>query len=225
LLDIGHFDFSATQARFFHLGYLLLLDRLDEVDAAGETRACEVLRRARAAGLQTSVDCVSEDGERFSAQVAPALPYVDVLFVNDFEAERLTGLALRRDGVLQADAVRAAAGRLLAAGVKAWVVLHAAEGAYAAGASGADHWQPALRLPPERIVGAVGAGDALAAGVLYGLHEDWTMVRSLRLGVAVAAACLGDATCSRGVRSVETCLALADACGFQSTPTFNASES
>ena len=50
-LDIEHFDFRTTNARFFHLGYLLLLDRLDEVEG-NETRACEVLRRARAAGAR-----------------------------------------------------------------------------------------------------------------------------------------------------------------------------
>ncbi|HEY0968019.1 MAG TPA: carbohydrate kinase family protein [Opitutaceae bacterium] len=219
-LDGEHFDFSATNARFFHLGYLLLLDRLDQLEG-GTTRACDVLRRARAAGLRTSVDCVSEDSGRFGALVLPALPQVDVLFVNDFEAERLTGIALRQAGVLQPSAVRAATERLLAAGVQAWVVLHVPEGVYARGPGSDGLWQPALRLPTERIAGAVGAGDALAAGVLYGLHEDWPMIDALRLGVAVAAASLTDATCSRGVRPVRECLALVETFGFQRTPGFN----
>jgi len=51
--------------------------------------------RARAAGLLTSVDCVSEAGARFRTHVAPVLPEVDVLFANDFEAEQLTGLHRR----------------------------------------------------------------------------------------------------------------------------------
>ena len=213
------FDFTATQARWFHLGYLLLLDRLDGLER-GETRACEVLRRARAAGLLTSVDCVSEDSQRFTERVAPVLPHVDVFFANDFEAERLTGIVLRTEGVLQPAAVRAAAERLLAAGVNRWVVLHFPEGGYAYGSSGDRHWQPALRLPPERIAGAVGAGDALAAGVLYGLHENWPMAEALTLGVTAAAA-LTDPTCSQGVRSVSACLELAATFGFQTTPDFN----
>ena len=215
-LDIEHFDFKTTKARFFHLGYLLLLDRLDEVEGS-ETRACEVLRRAKAAGLMTSIDCVSEDGQRFASRVRPALPWVDVFFVNDFEAERLTDVALRMDGVIQRAKVEAAADRLLSAGVQAWVILHFPEGVYARGAAGEGLWQPALRVPPAQIAGAVGAGDALAAGVLYGLHEGWPMEAVLKLGVAVAAASLSDPSCSRGVRPVRECLALADAYGFQST--------
>lgn len=215
-LDVEHFDFRTTKARFFHLGYLLLLDRLDEV-VGTETRACEVLRRAKAAGLMTSIDCVSEDGQRFASRVLPALPLVDVFFVNDFEAERLTGVLLRVDGVIQRAKVEAAADRLLSAGVQGWVILHFPEAVYARGAAGEGLWQPALRVPAEKIVGAVGAGDALAAGVLYGLHEGWPMEAVLKLGVAVAAASLSDPSCSRGVRPVRECLALVDAYGFQST--------
>jgi sugar/nucleoside kinase (ribokinase family) len=100
--------------------------------------------------------------------------------------------------------------------VQAWVVLHFPEAVYARGAAGEGLWQPALRVPPAQIAGAVGAGDALAAGVLYGLHEGWPMEAVLKLGVAVAAASLSDPSCSRGVRPVRECLALVDAYGFQS---------
>ena len=38
LLDVGHFDFSQTTARIFHLGYLLLLDKLDPQQGWGDLR-------------------------------------------------------------------------------------------------------------------------------------------------------------------------------------------
>lgn len=38
LLDIDHFDFHLSRFRIFHLGYLLLLDRLDEVFKTGGQR-------------------------------------------------------------------------------------------------------------------------------------------------------------------------------------------
>ena len=83
-----HFDFPTTSAKIFHLGYLLLLDRLDQL-VDGRPRACEVLQHAKSAGLLTSLDCVSEDSQRFQTIVAPALPYVDLLFANDFETEKI----------------------------------------------------------------------------------------------------------------------------------------
>jgi hypothetical protein len=61
LLDSTHFDFTKTQAKIFHLGYLLLLDGLDKPCPEFGTVAAGVLARAKAAGLSTSIDVVSED--------------------------------------------------------------------------------------------------------------------------------------------------------------------
>lgn len=210
LLGPEHFDFSRTRAKFFHLGYLLLLDRLDEPGVDGLPLAAEVLRGARAAGMSTSVDCVSENSARFASIIRPVLPEVDVLFVNDFEAERLTRRKLRNSGGdrLLSSEVEAAGAEILAGGVRGWIVLHFPEGAYAVSRSGERCWQASLSLPGELIKGAAGAGDAFAAGVLYGLHADWEMPRSLELGVSCAGASLFDATCSDGILPVEDCLAL-----------------
>ena len=52
--DIEHVDFNATSAKFFHLGYLLLLDRLDAV-TDGQPRASLLLQRAQSAGLHVSL--------------------------------------------------------------------------------------------------------------------------------------------------------------------------
>jgi sugar/nucleoside kinase (ribokinase family) len=207
LLGPEHFDFSGTRARILHLGYLLLLDRLDEI-VEGRPLVCDVLRRARAAGLLTSVDCVSEDGDRFRTIVGPALSEVDILFANDFETEKLTGLRLREDGVISLAAVARAARELLRQGVRGWVVVHFPEAVGAFSATGEQIWQPSLQVPPEAIAGAAGAGDALAAGVLYGLHESWPMDRCLELGVCAAAASLSHPGCTEGVRSAADCLRL-----------------
>lgn len=209
LLQPRHFDFSATQARHFHLGYLLLLDALDEPDEAGVPRAATVLRAARAAGLTTSVDVVSAAAGRFQQGVLPVLPWVDCLFVNDYEATQTTGIAVREGDRLDLGAVAAAVRVMIAAGA-GQVVLHAPEGAYAAGAECDGIWQPALRLEAGEIGGAAGAGDAFAAGFLLGWHEGWNAAQSLRLGVAVAATSLADPTCSDGVRPLIECLQFAE---------------
>lgn len=179
---------SASRARSIFTWVILLL--LDALDclSAGEPKACEVLRRAQSSGLVTSIDCVREDSRRFQAIVAPALPH---------------GFAARK---------------LIKAGVKSWVVIHFPEAVYACNAYGQGFWQPSVRVPSKSIAGAAGAGDALAAGVLLGLHEDWPIGDCLRLGAAAAAMSLYHPTCSEGVKSTAACLALAQSLGFQPLP-------
>ena len=76
-------------------------------------------------------------------------------------------------------------------------------------------FKSSLKLPPKAIAGMAGAGDAFAAGVLLGLHEGWELPRCLLTGVCVAAACLSDATCTAGVGSLNSALALSKKYGFR----------
>jgi len=215
LLAPEHFDFTGVKARYFHLAYLLLLDALDAPDAHGVPGAAAVLQRARAAGLHTALDCVSENSDRFRSVVLPVLPQVDVLFTNDYEAEKLTGCTLGRGESLDRGQIEAAGRDLLAAGVREWVILHYPEGACAVGRDGTVHHQGSVRLPPVEIAGTVGAGDAFAAGVLYGLHEHWTTARCLELGVCAAAASLRHQSCSEAIAPVDDCLALGARYGYR----------
>src|SRR5476651_309254 len=97
LLGPEHFDFTASRAKFFHLGYLLLLDRLDQPDPDHGSVAAGLLRQAQAAGFKTSIDVVSEDSDRFAAIVRPALAHTDYAILNEFEAERTTGCRIRTE--------------------------------------------------------------------------------------------------------------------------------
>lgn len=214
----AHFDFRKTRAKFFHLGYLLLLDALDASGADGRPRACEVLQAATRAGLVTSLDLVSEASDRFSRLVPQVLSEVDHLFVNDYEAARSTGIDLHRSGRVRRSAVERAAGALIAAGVRREVFIHFPEAVYARKRIGEGVWQASVDVPRNRIKGTAGAGDAFAAGVLYGLHEDWPTPRCLLLGVAAAAASLSEVDCSSGVLPVNRCLALARQLGLRSLP-------
>lgn len=215
LLAPEHFDFTTTQAKVLYVGYALLLDALDAFDAAGVPHLAGVLRRARATGLVTALDCVSENSDRFRPVVLPLLPQVDVLFCNDFEAEKLTGRELGRGEALDNAAVAAAGRDLIGAGVGRWVILHYPEGACAIGRDGTVQFQGSVRMPAELVVGAVGAGDAFGAGVLFGLHENWPVARCLELGVCAAAASLRHASCSESIAPVAECLALGAAHGYR----------
>ncbi|MFA6287266.1 MAG: carbohydrate kinase family protein [Opitutaceae bacterium] len=204
LLSPEHFDFSGVTARWFYLGYALLLDALDAPDPLetdGAPRARAVLRSARAAGLLTSLDCVSAAPERFRTVVIPLLPEVDVLFVNDYEAEHLTGLALGRGTAINRTTVEQAARALLSLGVRRHAIIHFPEGACAASTDGTIVWQPSVRIPADLITGAAGAGDAFAAGCLFALHDDQPLTAALELGVCTAATSLLHPTCSESVPS------------------------
>ncbi len=214
LLGERDFDFSQTQARLFHLGYLMLLDEMDRLLPDGSTPAARVLAKARAAGLITSVDIVSTENPNFRSIAEAALPHTDYLIINEVEAGKILGLNLKTVPV-DFSAVSDAARALLAKGVQRQVVIHFESGAVVADSGGGISMQASLKLPPGFIVGATGAGDAFAAGYLHGIHEGWSIADSLTLAVCTAAACLTHPTPSEGLRPVEDCLHLADEHGFR----------
>ena len=100
-----------------------------------------------------------------------------------------------------------AARALLKRGVARQVVIHL-RGRGGRGSLGRGGQAGILELPSNFIVGATGAGDAFAAGYLFGIHEGWSTQRSVELGVCAAAACLTGPTPSGGLRTVDECLAL-----------------
>jgi sugar/nucleoside kinase (ribokinase family) len=216
LLGEGDFDFSQTQARLFHLGYLMLLDEMDRLLPDGSTPAAQVLAKAQAAGLITTVDIVSTENPNFRSIAEAALPHTDYLIINEVEAGKILGLNLKTVPV-DFSAVSDAARALLAKGVQKQVVIHFESGAVVADSGGGISMQASLKLPPGFIVGATGAGDAFAAGYLHGIHEGWSIADSLTLAVCTAAACLTHPTPSEGLRPVKDCLHLADEHGFRLT--------
>ena len=216
LLDASHFDFSTTTARIFHLGYLLLLDKLDAPSATHGTVAAEVLAKAQAAGLKTSVDCVSEDSDRFAKVVMPALKYVDYCIMNEFEAGRCTGIRVRQDEKIDLVRLREAMQMLIDQGVRERVVVHYPEGGCALGRGGDWTEHASVRLPDGYVKGAAGAGDAFGAGVLLGWHDGVSISEQLRYGVCAAAANLSEETCTGGLKPLDECLAIGKHFGFRS---------
>ncbi len=203
-------DFAKSKAKLFHLGYLLLLDELDEPDTKFGTKAARLLSAAQDAGLKTSVDVVSEDSDRFGRIVSPALKYVDYCILNEIEAGKTAGFKIRQpDGTLDTVSLRHAAGALLQQGVREVVVIHFPEGGFARTRKGEDVWQSSLQLPEKHIAGTAGAGDAFCAGMLLGLHEGWDLKRCLEAAVCAAAASLSEPSCTAGMKPLAACLALA----------------
>ena len=209
-------DFTKVKASLFHLGYLLLLDSLDQSDPKFGTKAARLLAAAQQAGLKTSIDLVSEDSDRFTRIVTPALKYVDYCIINEIEAGKTTGFKIRQpDGTLDTVALRHAAGALLQSGVRELVVVHFPEGGFVRTRKGEDVWQPSIKLPDKFIAGTAGAGDAFCAGVLFGLHEGWDLAQCLHAGVCVAAASLSHPTCTGGMKPLSVCLSIGKKYGYR----------
>jgi sugar/nucleoside kinase (ribokinase family) len=214
LLGEEHFALDQSRARILYFGYLCLLHRLDALDRGGRTGASRLLEQAGRAGLVTVADLVSNETSDFPAIINPSLPFVDYLFLNEYELARLSG-AGDGGGVSKEPArLEARARAVLQRGVKRAVIIHFPEGALCVQRDGPALAQPSVRVPKEMVAGTVGAGDAFGAGFVFGLHEGWDLQRCLELSVCVAAASLRDTTCSAAIEPWETCLALGRKLGF-----------
>ncbi len=208
LLDSVHFNFDQSNAKIFHLGYLMLLDKLDELTEDKTTKAAQVFKKAKEGGFITSTDIVSENTGRFKEVVSASLPFIDYLFINEYEASKVSGIDIVSNRIINKEKAIEACKILLQMGVNQWVILHYPEGVIAISKTGEQVYQSCLTIPTSKIKGTVGAGDAFASGVLYGIHESWSIKDSLELGVCTAAACLFNPTCSGGILSWQECLNL-----------------
>src|SRR5277367_3176547 len=192
VLSPDHFDFSRTEARILHLGLPGAHKIMDAPWRDETTGWAATLKAARARGLETNLEMVSTSREKVRAFGASCLPHLDLLIVNDYEI-----------GCVADVETRDARGAVFAR------VEQALRVALALGS---------LAMPANAISGVNGAGDAFAAGMLYGWHEGWGVERSLRLGHACAGASMREVSTTTGVAPVADCLALAEKYGHRPTP-------
>ena len=207
--DVEHVPLEALDCGMLHVGYALLLPKLDAPDEIYGTRLARLLAEAKKLGISTSIDVVSDARERYASLVPPALLYTDYCIINEIEAGKTTGIALRReDGSLDVELVPVVLERLFEMGVSEWAVIHAPEGGFGMDRAGNLFAEPSLALPDGFIEGTVGAGDAFCAGVLYAAFLGEPLSRALALGAAVAAMSLGCAGASEGVGTAEAAWAM-----------------
>ena len=214
LFDESFIDWEKIDAELLHVGYILLLDALDQEDAEYGTKMARLLAEARRRGLKTSIDVVTETGDRFRTLVPPALRYTDYCVINELEAQQITGVPLRDESEkLYPENMKEALERMKELGVSKWTVIHCPEGGYGLDEENRYVSLPSLRLPDGYIKGTVGAGDAFCAGVLYGAQKRWALPESIRLGTCAAAASLSEPGASEGVGTAEEVLKLWDRFG------------
>jgi len=206
-----HIDWDKLDVDIFHIGYILLLPALDAADNEYGTKMARLLHRAQKQGMKTSIDVVSESGDRFARLVTPALKYSDYCIINELEAQQTTGITLRdENGKLHTENMPLALQKLKELGVSTWAVIHCPEVGCGIDENG-KYWEvPSLKLPKGYIKGTVGAGDAFCAGILYAAEMDMPMETALKLGACAAAASLREVNASDGVTTCQEVLKLYD---------------
>ena len=209
LFDEACVDWERMKGQLLHVGYIILLDTLDQEDAEYGTRMARLLAQAKSRGIKTSIDVVTETGDRFRTLVPPALKYTDYCIINELEAQQITGVLLRdEEERLYVEHMEEALRKMKELGVSTWAVIHCPEGGYGLDENGSFVSLNSLRLPEDYIKGTVGAGDAFCAGVLYGAQKQWNLEESIRLGICTAAASLSEPGATEGVGSVEQVMKL-----------------
>lgn len=193
-------DWDRLDCDILHIGYILLLNALDQPDAQYGSAMARLLCHAQERGIRTSIDVVSEASGRFRQLVPPALRYTDYCIINEIEAGESTLVRLRDERErLLVENIQEALRRMKALGVSTWAVIHSPEGGF--GLDENDHYfrVDSPRLPDGYIQGSVGAGDAFCAGVLCAAEHGEDLRAALELGVAAATASLGDASATGGI--------------------------
>lgn len=139
----------------------------------GGEAAGELLQRARAAGVTTSVDVLAPGDPGMLEWIAAALPHTDHLLPNDEQVLGFTGASSLADG----------SRALLDLGVGCVAVTQGARGALVATSD------DVVEVPafPVDVVDTTGCGDAFSAGYLRGLSLGRSPAAAARLGCAAAA--------------------------------------
>lgn len=182
-----NFPFDSLQVKMLHLGYFLLLDKVDDGDGI------KILQKAQSLGIKTSIDLVSENSTRYQ-KVLPCLAYTDNLIINEVEAGNLTGI----EPTLQN--LRAIAEKLKEMGVKERVIIHAPEIGVCLSNNGFSYL-PSFDLPKGFIQGTTGAGDAFCAGALVAIYREYSDEQLLELASLSATSALSQTDAVSGMKT------------------------
>ena len=182
-------DFESINPKILHLGYLLLLKKMDEGEGS------KLLKKALECGIETSVDMVSENTDRYNL-VLPCLPFTDYLIINEHEAGKLTGLEPENKNL------RAIAERLMEMGVRKKVIIHKPDCAVCLSKECFTALGSYI-LPEGFIKGTTGAGDAFCAGALIGIYKGFSDNEILKLASGAAVMALREAGASEGLCTEE----------------------
>lgn len=184
--DLCAADFKLDKlpgARHLHLGGILLNPRMEGKPLG------TVMKRARAAGLTTSLDTVWSPGKSSLGFHEHALPHTDILFANEREGKILTGKRTPRT----------MAKFLMDRGVGTVVIKAGERGSTVFTADG-EFSTPAFRA---KCIDTTGAGDAFVGGFLYAFLRGQSLREAARLGSATGALCVTGLGAIAGLKNLK----------------------
>lgn len=200
--DESYIDWDMIQSDIFHLEYLLLMKKVDESDSIYGTHGAKILHDAQSRGMKTSIDIVSEQGNRASKIVPSALKHTDFCIINEVEAEAVTGIRFTSQGLVDNEKVKIVLKSLAEKGVGEWVVIHCPQAGYGYDCRNKNFVRvESLCLPEGYIKGTNGAGDAYCSGILYGAYQGMNLKKAMRYAAACAACSLSEENGTDGMRN------------------------
>lgn len=198
---IADINLDALDCKIFHAGYIMLLEMLDAEDEEYGTKMARLLSEVRKRGIKTSIDVVSSQSDKFADKIIPALKYCDYAIMNEIESCNVTGLSPRNDdGSLNIDNIKATMETLVGYGIREKLIVHCSEAGFMLDSKGNFTVSGSLCLPDGYIKGSVGAGDAYAAGCLYGLYQGYDGEKLLEFASGTAAMSLSQPDSISGMK-------------------------
>ena len=186
--DISDIDFDTLDVDMLHMGYALLLDKFDEPDPEYGTVLARALATAQSKGIRTSMDVVSEAGDRFSRIVTPSLKYCNYAILNEVESAEIAGIPARdANKKIITENLKKICSIFFEKGVKDIVAIHAPEGCWCMDRAGKFYAVGSVDVPRPEIKGTVGAGDAFCAGMLYSIYKGFDVEKALHVAGCTAA--------------------------------------
>lgn len=214
-LTPDHFDFTALDVRLFHLGAPGIHDGMDAPYGGEANGWAYLFKKAKAAGCRTNLELVSVRTEILAKLARPCLPYLDYMIVNDVEAGAVAGVPTMQGLKTDLNGVQKAATKLQKLGVQNMVAIHFPRGCVIARPEKDPLIVYSTNIPQEEIICSVGAGDAFASGLIFGMLEGMDLEQAARLGHAAAAINLGSMSTNECLPSADKCLELAGRWGWR----------
>ena len=187
---LSDMDFKDFKADMLHLGYFLLLDKVDAGD--GE----KILAKAKNLGIKTSIDLVSENSDRYKL-VIPCLKYTDNVIINEGEAGKIADIEPTKENL------KAIAEKIMSYGIGERVIIHMPALSVCLSKDGTYTTLPSYDLPKGFIKGTTGAGDAFCAGALLGIYLGKSDEEILSIASKAAVGALSAADAVSGMKSLE----------------------
>jgi len=174
--------FAASGCNHFHLASPFGLPLI-------RPRKAALLQAARDAGMTTSLDTHWDSMSEWMRDLAPCLPLLDLLFINEDEARMLGGGA---DPMEAARTIRAAGAHQ--------VVLKLGPAGCCLFWGGGECAVPGFEV---EVVDSTGAGDCFTGGFLGAMHRGASLVEAARFANAVGALSVSALGATEGLQDYE----------------------